>query len=128
MTRWQAFRYSLGAPFRALYDLDGRRAWAIILMAGGGIAMTLYACAVLWIVKDHPNYAFYLGAGALLLVAIILTGFASLVTKRDIDINALGVKFRVSDQQVQDIASAVVAATPPAPPPVVVMPTPVKEN
>jgi hypothetical protein len=112
-----AFFHVLGAPFRALFNIEGRRAWAVMLMAGCAVTMTAYAGFALYLVRKYPNYAFYLGAGALLLVAIVVTGFASLITKRDIDVNALGMKFRVSDQQVQEIASAVVAATPPAPPP-----------
>lgn len=114
---WAGFRESCKAPFVAAFSLEGRRAWAVMIMVGGGISMTVYAAFVLYIVKDRPQLAFYLGIGALMLIGIVITGFAGLIVKRDIDLNALGVKFRVSDQQVSDIANAVVAATPPPPPP-----------
>lgn len=81
--------------------------------------MTAFASAALYIVRGNPNFAFYLGLAALMLIGIIVTGFAGLIVKRDIDINAMGAKFHVSDQEVQDIAAAVAAATP-APPPVVI--------
>lgn len=118
------FFHWLGSPFRALFDIEGRRAWAVMLMAGCAITMTAYAGAALWIVRTHPNYAFYLGAGALMLVAIVITGFASLITKRDIDLHALGLQLKISDQQAQEIANKVVAATPPTPTPVVVVAPP----
>lgn len=112
MTRWQAFRHVTGAPFRALFDIEGRRAWAVMLMAGCAIMMTAYAGVALYIVREHPNFAFYLGCGALLLLAIVITGFASLITKRDLDLHALGVNLKISDQQVEEIANKVVANTP----------------
>lgn len=83
-----------------------------MLMAGCAIMMTAYAGVALYIVRNHPNYAFYLGAGALLLLAIVITGFASLITKRDLDLHALGLNLKISDQQVEEIANKVVANTP----------------
>lgn len=112
MTRWQSFRAIMAKPFQALFDIEGRRAWAVMLMAGCAIMMTAYAGVALYIVRDHPNYAFYLGAGALLLLAIVITGFASLITKRDLDLHALGLNLKISDQQVEEIANKVVANTP----------------
>lgn len=124
---WGRFFHWLGTPFRTLFDPEGRRAWAVMLMAGCGVSMSVYAGFSLFLVRRNPNYAFYLGCGALLLIAIVITGFASLITKRDIDVNALGIKFKVSDQQVQEIAAAVVQATPTPPPavaPIVVVAPP----
>lgn len=118
-----AFFHWLGTPFRTLFDIEGRRAWAVMLMAGCAITMTAYAGVALYIVRTHPNYAFYLGAGALMLVAIVITGFASLITKRDIDLHALGLQLKISDQEMQEIANKVVAGTPP-PPPAVIAPAP----
>lgn len=69
---------------------DRRRDWGLLFLAGGGIAMTAYAAYALWLVRDHADFAFYLGAGALLLVAIVLTGFAGLIVKRTIRVNAPG--------------------------------------
>lgn len=112
MTRWQSFRAIMAKPFQALFDIEGRRAWAVMLMAGCAIMMTAYAGAALYIVRNYPDKAFYLGAGALLLLAIVITGFASLITKRDLDLHALGLNLKISDQQVEEIANKVVANTP----------------
>ncbi|MDT8758241.1 hypothetical protein MZO42_05985 [Sphingomonas psychrotolerans] len=117
MNRIAAFFRALGAPFRALLAPEGRRAWALLLLTGGGVSMTVYAGVVLYLVSEVPKLAFYLGVGALLLVGIVITGFAGLLVKRDIDLNVLGARFRVTDQEAQAIADAVVAKTPPAPPP-----------
>jgi hypothetical protein len=84
-----------------LVDLKGserRRNWGLILLAGGGMAMTLYAAYALWLVRADKDYAFYLGAGALLLVGIVLTGFAGLLVKRTIRGSVAGSEFEISDQ------------------------------
>jgi len=75
---------------------DRRRNWGLLFLAGGGIAMTAYAAYALWLVRDHANYAFYLGAGALALVAIVLTGFAGLIVKRTLRLSKDGLE--VTDQ------------------------------
>lgn len=128
----KAFFHALGTPFRALMDPEGRRAWALLLMAGCSVTMTAFVVGVLWIVKTIPQYAFYLGIGGFLMIAIVTTGFAGLLVRRSIDLNALGVRFQVNDQEIQNIADRVAAATPPAPPPagptVVVQTAPQKGN
>lgn len=113
----RAFFHALGAPFRALLDPEGRRAWALMLMAGCSVSMTAYVVWVLWLVRERPQYAFYLGIGGFLMIAIVTTGFAGLLVRRSIDLNALGVKFRVDDQEIQQIATRIAAASPPPPPP-----------
>lgn len=75
---------------------DRRRDWGLLFLAGGGIAMTAYAVYALWLVRDDRDYAFYLGAGGLALVGIVLTGFAGLLVKRTIRVSATS--FEVSDQ------------------------------
>lgn len=118
------FFHALGAPFRALLDPEGRRAWALLLMAGCSVTMTGYVVGVLWIVRMQPQYAFYLGVGAFLMIAIVTTGFAGLLVRRSIDLNALGVKLTISDQQIQNIADKVATAVPSPPPaPTVVVQT-----
>jgi hypothetical protein len=76
---------------------DRRRNWALILMAGGGVAMTAYAAYALWLVRDRADYAFYLGAGALVLIGIVLTGFAGLLIKRTIRGSIVGSSFEIND-------------------------------
>lgn len=118
---WGRFFHALGTPFRALLDPEGRRAWALMLMAGCSVSMTAYVVWVLWIVRDRPQYAFYLGVGGFLMIAIVTTGFAGLLVRRSIDLNALGVKFRVNDQEIQNIADRIAekTPTPPAPAPII---------
>jgi hypothetical protein len=112
-----AFFSACGSPFRALGSAEGRRAWALMLMAGSNVMMTAYVSAVLWIVRKNPQYAFYLGLGGFFMIAIVTTGFAGLLVSRAIDLDALGVKLKISDQQMQQIADNVAKAVPPPPPP-----------
>lgn len=117
MTGFAAFFHALAAPFRVLTDPEGRRAWALMLMAGGGISMTVFAAFTLYIVRQVPAYAFYMGLAALFLIGIVITGYAGLLIKRTIKGSVLGSSFEISDEQTQAIARAVVDATPPPPPP-----------
>lgn len=80
---------------------DKRRTWGLILLAGGGIAMTAFASVVLWLVRENADYAFYLGLCAMALIGIVLTGFAGLLMKRTIRANILGNEVEISDQQEQ---------------------------
>lgn len=89
MTGWGiliAFFRALGSPFRALQDPEGRRAWALALMAGGAVMMTAYATLALWLVRAHPAYVFSLGLAAHLSIVLVLTGFVGLLVKRAIKV------------------------------------------
>ena len=77
---------------------DKRRTWGLILLAGGGMAMTAYASVVLWLVKENADYAFYLGLCAMGLIGVVLTGFAGLLMKRTIRANILGNEVESSDK------------------------------
>ena len=97
----------------ALADPEGRRGAALLFMAAGGVAITGYGAYALWLVRGRPDYAFYLGLSAMVLIAIVLTGFAGLLIKRTIKGTVLGNSFEISDEQVQQIAAVagVAAAT-----------------
>lgn len=69
---------------------DRRRDWGLMFLAGGGVAMTVFAGAALYLVRGEPDFAFYLGVGALMLIGIVLTGFAGLLVKRTIRVNGPG--------------------------------------
>lgn len=78
---------------------DIRRNWGLFFLAGGGVAMTAYAVASLYVLyeKNGPlEYVYYLGLAALGLVGIVLTGFAGLIVKRTIRLSKDGLE--VSDQ------------------------------
>jgi hypothetical protein len=82
-----------------IVDVSGserRRNWGLVLLAGGGMAMTGFAAGALWLVRGNAAYAFYLGLSAMALIGIVLTGFAGLLIKRTIRIGRDG--FEVSDQ------------------------------
>lgn len=78
------FFRALGSPFRVLLNPEGRQAWALVLLAGSGMAMTLYAGAALWFVRTHPAYVFSLGIAAHLSIVLALTGFAGMLIKRTV--------------------------------------------
>jgi cation transporter-like permease len=75
---------------------DRRRNWGLVLLAGGGMAMTGFAIAVLVIlyVSAGPlKYVFYLGLCAMALVGIVLTGFSALLVKRTFRLGRDGVEY-----------------------------------
>jgi hypothetical protein len=80
---------------------DKRRTWGLILLAGGGMAMTGFASVVLWLVRENADYAFYLGLCAMALIGVVLTGFAGLLMKRTIRATILGNEIEVSDQGIE---------------------------
>ena len=86
------------AAFRQLLSPEGRRGWALALLAGGGIAMTLYAVVALILVRTHTAYVLYLGLAAHVSILIVLTGFAGLLVKRTLSAKIAGGEFSASDQ------------------------------
>ena len=80
---------------------DGRRAMALLFLAGGGVAMTAYAGWSLWMVRDVAQYAFYLGLAAHVSILVVLTGFAGLLVKRMLKANVAGASFEANDSGEQ---------------------------
>lgn len=76
---------------------DRRRTWGLVLLAGGGMAMTGYAAWALWLVRENATYAFYLGLSAMALIGIVLTGFAGLLVKRTIRGEVVGNSIEIED-------------------------------
>lgn len=75
---------------------DNRRNWGLALLAGGGMSMTLFAAASLFILWDRNgplDYVFYLGLASLALVGIVLTGFSALLVKRTFRLGKDGVSY-----------------------------------
>jgi len=71
---------------------DRRRDWGLLFLAGGGIAMTAYAGAALYLVRAVADLAFWLGMAAMGLIGVVLTGFAGLVVKRTLRIGRDGLE------------------------------------
>lgn len=75
---------------------DRRRNWGLILLAGGGMAMTVYAAIALYLlfIQNAPvRYVFWLGLAALVLIGIVLTGFSALLVKRTFRVGKDGVEY-----------------------------------
>ena len=89
-----------------LLTSDGRRAAALLFMAGGGIAMTVYAGFALYFVRNNPYDVLTLGIAAHLSVLVVLTGFAGLLVKRMIKANVAGASFEASDNNSDPAAAA----------------------
>lgn len=81
----RAFATWLHAAFCALMTPDGLKAWALIMSWGCSIAMTAYATYALWLVRDRPGFAFWLGTEAMGILLLVITGIMYLLgVKRDI--------------------------------------------
>ena len=71
---------------------DVRRDWALIVVTGGGMAMTAYAAAALWLVRIWPTYVFWLGAGAMATIMLVFTGILGLLVKRSLSLSKTELK------------------------------------
>ena len=81
---------------RRLLSPDGRRAGAFLVVLGGAIVMTLYAGAVLYMVRGNVERAFWLGMAAHAHIMVALTAFAALWVKRSIKAGKGGIE--ISDE------------------------------
>jgi hypothetical protein len=91
---------------------DKRRDLALMVVTGGGMAMTAFATAGLWFVRDNPTYAFYLAVGGLVNIGIIFTGILGLLVKRRLSVSKSEINisdFNEGDDLIprQDAQSAV---------------------
>jgi len=74
---------------------------ALRFQAGAGMAMTVFAAYALFKLANLGAIwpVFYLGGIALIIVAIVVTGFGALLYKRVAEFEAFGVKFKTQDQE-----------------------------
>lgn len=63
--------------------------------------MTAMAGYALWNLAHFKAVwpVFYLGAGALALIGVVITGFGALLYKRTVEFEAFGTKFKAQDQE-----------------------------
>lgn len=76
---------------------DWRMLTGILMLGGGGIAMTALAGWALTIVAEKsvsPWPAAYFGYGCLILIGIVLTGFSAILGRRTF-------KFRVGENEIE---------------------------
>ena len=90
-----------------LLSPDGRRAAAFLAVLGGCIVMTLYAVAVLCLVRGEAKLAFWLGMAAHLHVLLGLTAFAALWVKRSIKASRDGIE--ITDDAIKDGDTVIVS-------------------
>jgi len=82
----------------ALTTEDGRKGWAMLAALGCAFVMTVYAAAVLWIVKSNPMLAFWLGVASLAIILIVITGLMVLLgIRRSTTLEAKDVKLSIND-------------------------------
>jgi len=80
---------------------DKRRDWALFFLSGGGMVMTMYAAAVLWLVKGLPSYVFYMGVFAHIQIIVVFTGILGLLVKRELKITKG--EINISDHADEDL-------------------------
>jgi hypothetical protein len=81
---------------------DGRKAGAFLAVLLGCTVMTLYAAAVLAIVRGNARYAFWLGMAAHFHVLLGLTCFGAHLVRRTIKASRDGIQ--ITDEAVNDQA------------------------
>lgn len=74
-------------PASSIVKSDNRKDWALMFLSGGGIVMTLYSAACLFILRGHPDYTFYLGLAAMIQIMLVFTGLMGLLVKRSLKIS-----------------------------------------
>lgn len=97
-----------------LKTADGRKAAAFIVMFGGSIVMTVYAVAVLIMVRAHVLQVFWLGIAAHVQLFALLAGFIGFNIRRTISAGKDGVTY--DDREGQPvITTTTTTALAPAP-------------
>lgn len=93
----------------ALAFSDKLKLVAFFIQAGAGLAMTAFASFVMYQLAQLKAVwpLFYLGAAALLLIGIIVTGLAGLLIKRSVEMEVGPIKLKAQDAE----AAAAMAPT-----------------
>jgi hypothetical protein len=66
---------------------DRRRDWALAVISGGGVAMTIFTSVAMYFVRESPMYVFYLGVGGMVNIGVIFTGILGLLVKRRLSVS-----------------------------------------
>lgn len=83
----------------ALNTEEGRRGWAMLAALGCAVTMTAYAAAVLFLVKNNPWLAFWLGLASMGIILIVITGLMVLLgIRRTTTVKAKDVEVSISDE------------------------------
>ena len=65
-------------------ETNERKNFSMWMMFGGAITFTLFAAASLYLVRDYPDWAFWLGIAAHIQIITIMTGYIAQLVKRRI--------------------------------------------
>jgi hypothetical protein len=80
VTAWpRAFVSWLHTAICALTTDEGRKGWAMLAALGCCVVMTLYAAAVLYLVRGNQWFAFLLGLSAMATNLVVVTGLMVLL-------------------------------------------------
>ena len=89
-------------PKSSIDAADRRRDWALYVLTGGGMAMTLYSAVAMYILQNFPGYVFWLGMFAMANILVLFTGIAGLLVKRSLSVSRQGVTIKDDFQQGSD--------------------------
>lgn len=87
-------------------ETNERKNLSLYLILGGAIAMTVYACVVLYLVYALPHYAFWLGIAAHVQIMLVLTALAAQLVKRRISVGKEGLEIADNNAGEQQCESA----------------------
>lgn len=95
------FRILPDFGWAALNFTDRLKLFAFMIQAGAGIAMTGFAAYAMYQLATYKAVwpVFYLGAIALVLVGIVITGLAGLLIKRSVEFEVGPVKLKAADAE-----------------------------
>ena len=97
-----------------LQFIDRLKLMGFLVQAGAGMTLTAYAGYAMYQEARFKAVwpIFYLGAGALILVGVILTGFAGMLISRSLEVQGpMGFVFKSQDASAQSAANAVAGMT-----------------
>jgi hypothetical protein len=74
---------------------------ALLFQGGAGIAMTIFGFYAEWhLARLNAVWPlFYMGAIALIIIGMVVTGFGALLYKRSVEFTAFGASFKANDQE-----------------------------
>lgn len=95
---------------------DKFKLFALYVQLGAGIAMTAFAAFAMLMLaaKGAVWQLFWIGMAAMAMIGIVVTGLASLLIKRNLEVEAGILKIKANDAQVaKDVARSMTQNPPP---------------
>lgn len=73
-----------------LDSVERRKDWALWIITGGGMAMTLYAVWALYLIQHDARHVYYLGIAAMINIFVLFGAIAGLLVRRTVNISKNG--------------------------------------